>query len=86
MLVEKKTLKKPSPRFAGIYSHTNVQMANIQINFMPGTYNNIVKLLRATKKQTKPVDDEFLAGQEYDSNAESAKDEDDEILVENIDS
>ena len=50
LLVEKRALKKPSPRFAGIYSHTTVQMANIQINFMPGTYNNIIKLLRATKR------------------------------------
>lgn len=50
MLVEKKNFKKASPRFDGIYMSTNVQMANIQINFMPGTYNNILKLMRATKK------------------------------------
>ena len=43
---------------------------------MPGTYNNIIKLLRATKRQTKPVDDEFLAGEEYDDAAKSAKDVD----------
>lgn len=47
-------------------------MANININFMPGTYNNIIKMLRATKRQTKPVDDEFLANEEYESNALSA--------------
>ena len=44
---------------------------------MPGTYNNIIKLLRATKRQTKPVDDGFLASNEYDEAAMSARDDDD---------
>ena len=48
---------------------------------MPGTYNNIIKLLRATKRQTKPVDDEFLAGEEYDEAAKSAKDGDSQADV-----
>ena len=48
---------------------------------MPGTYNNIIKLLRATKRQTKPVDDEFLAGEEYDDAAKSAKDVDSQADV-----
>lgn len=72
LLVEKSGFKKLSPRFEGIYGETHVKMANININFMPGTYNNIIKMLRATKRQTKPVDDEFLANEEYESNALSA--------------
>ena len=71
MLVEKKTLKKLSPRFEGIYMHSDVRMANIQINFMPGTFNNILKMLRATKKQTKPVQDDQFAGEEYAEDASS---------------
>ena len=50
MVVENLKLKKDSPKFKGIYSQTNITMANIQINFMPGTYNNIIKLCRATKR------------------------------------
>ena len=58
-----------------------MQMTNIQINFMPGTYNNIIKLCRATKRQTKPVDDEFLAGEEYDEAAMSAKDDESQANI-----
>ena len=72
MLVEKKTYKKMSPRFDGIYMHADVKMTNIQINFMPGTFNNILKLMRATKKQTRPVDDDFGAGDEYTEAAAAA--------------
>ena len=75
MVVENLKLKKDSPKFKGIYSQTNITMANIQINFMPGTYNNIIKLCRATKRQTIPVGDEFLTGQEYDENVMSENDE-----------
>ena len=78
MLVEKKNFKKASPRFDGIYMSTNVQMANIQINFMPGTYNNILKLIRATKKQTRPVDDGTGAGEEYTEAAAAAEQSDHE--------
>ena len=52
--------------------HSDVKMANIQINFMPGTFNNILKLMRATKKQTRPVDDGFGAGDEYTEAAVAA--------------
>jgi len=72
IIVDKKTFKKLSPRFEGVYSSTAVAMSNIHINFMPGTYNNIIKMMRATKKQTKPVEDGFMAGEEYDKNAMSA--------------
>jgi len=73
LVVEKKTYKKLSPHFEGVYMQSNVLMANIQINFMPGTFNNILKMLRATKKQTKPVEDDNLAGEEYQANELSVK-------------
>ena len=72
ILVEKRNQKKLSPRFDGVYMHSDVKMANIQINFMPGTFNNILKLMRATKKQTRPVDDGFGAGDEYTEAAAAA--------------
>ena len=42
-------------------------MANITVNFMPGTFNNIIKLLRAQRMQSKPVsdNDDFQVGEEY---------------------
>ena len=50
IIVEKRQFKKPSPKFVGIYGQTSVVMSNIHINFMPGTYNNIIKMMRATKR------------------------------------
>ena len=40
-------------------------MGNMCLNFMPNTINNMLKLMRATRLQTKPVDDQFLAAEEY---------------------
>ena len=40
---------------------------------MPGTFNNILKLMRATKKQTRPVDNGFGAKEEYTEAAAQAE-------------
>ena len=62
MVVERKMFKRLSPRFEGVYNLMNVWMANIHVNFMPGTFNNLFKMMRATKRQIKPVDDDNMAG------------------------
>lgn len=50
MVVEKKMFKKLSPLFVDVYSQTNIEMANIHVNFMPSTFNNLFKMMRATKR------------------------------------
>jgi hypothetical protein len=64
---ERRSYNKKSPLFDNLLSSTEVFLSNITINFMPGTVNNILKMLRAVRKQTKPVDDQFLAAEEYDN-------------------
>jgi fibrillarin-like rRNA methylase len=50
-------------------------MGNIHVNFMPGTFNNLLKLARANKRQTKPVVDDFMAGEEYEKLVQSTDNE-----------
>ena len=61
-------------------------MANITVNFMPGTFNNIIKLLRAQRMQSKPVsdNDDFQVGEEYVQDENVRAMSDNSIVVEDV--
>jgi hypothetical protein len=63
-----------SPKFRGLLSYTQVELADVRLNFMPSTINMILKFFAAKRLSTLPVDDHFLIAEEYPPDFEHPQD------------